>query len=72
MIFFQNCRNISTVSQTELDMKKIEMKIKQLERNLENFNATKSDLNFPTADKEEVSEYISNSTLDNPVCFSPI
>lgn len=38
-------------------MKKIELKIKQLERNLENFNATKSDLNFPMADREEVTTY---------------
>ncbi|VEN54662.1 unnamed protein product [Callosobruchus maculatus] len=32
--------NLASVSQTEIDMKKIQVKIKQLERNLENFNSS--------------------------------
>ncbi|XP_057657075.1 uncharacterized protein LOC130894343 isoform X2 [Diorhabda carinulata] len=41
-----------SISQTELDMKNIQVKIKQLEKNLENFNAEKPEFNFKKSDPE--------------------
>ncbi|XP_074029782.1 uncharacterized protein [Leptinotarsa decemlineata] len=54
--------DFESVSQTELDMKKIQVKIKQLERNLENFN-NKTEVGFSNGEQDE-SE-ISLSIIEN-------